>query len=248
MSSKVVSRYTALVEKILIFTDGSSRGNPGPGGWGAIVVTETTAEELGGYEANTTNNRMELTAVFEALRHVSSLPPAAISLYTDSAYVMNGALKWGKGWRARSWMTIENKEVLNRDLWEPFLTLLDSLPHTLEWHNVGGHIGIAGNERVDAIATSYALQENVELYKGSRGSYSVDVTNLSIDHELHAKKKEARSRSKLPAYSYVSLVDGEIKTHKTWAECEARTKGKKARYKKATSPSEEAEIIQEFSR
>jgi ribonuclease HI len=221
---------------ITIFTDGSSRGNPGPGGWGAIVLNEDTVVELGGKEDSTTNNRMELTAVIQALE--SSPNEHDISLYTDSAYVLNGATRWVKGWEKNNWKTSTKEDVLNKDLWQK---LISAMSHkVINWHLIKGHAGTPANERCDVIATSFADGNPVVLYNGSRERYGVSV---SISESTENKK----SKSKSKAYSYVSLVDGEIKVHKTWEECKARVHGVNAKYKKAVSPADEEEIIREFS-
>jgi ribonuclease HI len=137
--------------------------------------------------------------------------------------------------------------VLNRDLWEPLLELIDSLGAKISWHNVGGHVGIGGNERVDEIASGYATGDAPPLYSGARGEYPIDLANIEVDASLHQKKSESRSRSKAKAYSYVSEVDGIVEVHKTWAECEARVRGKRARFKKALTAEEEREIVVRLS-
>lgn len=235
------------MSRIRIFTDGSSRGNPGPGGWGAVVASDSSVHELGGHEGRTTNNRMELKAAHESLVHAVGLSAETIDIYTDSSYVLQGATQWGEGWRRNNWITSTKKPVLNRDLWEPFLDFLDTVSVSINWHNVGGHVGIPGNERADEIATSYADGASVHLYIGPRLPYSVDVSLVAADTELATKKSDARSRSNAKAYSYVSEVDGVVQVHATWAECEARVRGVRARFKKALSPQEEQEIVRSFS-
>lgn len=232
--------------KITIFTDGASKGNPGPGGWGALVADETQVQELGGAEPHTTNNRMELLAAYEALAHAAALAPKQIDLYLDSSYVMNGATKWGSGWRRNGWITSTKQSVINRDLWERLLDLLDTIKAPIRWINVGGHVGIAGNERVDVIASGLALGESVELYSGPRATYGIDIANVSFDEKKQQEKSDSRARAKLKAYSYVSEVDGVVQVHETWGQCEARVRGKRARFKKAVSASEEAEIKKSF--
>ncbi|HEY0220862.1 MAG TPA: ribonuclease HI [Candidatus Paceibacterota bacterium] len=222
---------------VIIFTDGSSRGNPGSGGWGAIVAGEDTVFELGGGEGNTTNNRMELTAVISGL--VSVPNEKEVTVFTDSAYVVNGITRWVKGWEANNWKTSQKEDVLNRDLWE---SLVDAVAHrVVHWKLLKGHSGNHGNERCDVIATSFADKNPVMLYSGSSERYGVDlsVTNL---------KSDKKSKSKSKAYSYISMVDGEIVVHKTWEECKKRVMGvPKARFKKSTSPADEEEIIREFT-
>lgn len=222
---------------IIIFTDGSSRGNPGPGGWGAIVLNDETVIELGGREDGTTNNRMELMAVISALESVSN--EVEITIYTDSAYVLNGATRWVKGWEKNNWKTSTKDDVLNKDLWE---RLVDAKQHkVIDWQLIKGHAGTPANERCDVIATSFADSNPVVLYNGSRERYGV---NVSIAPKGSTTSK---SKSKSKAYSYVSMVDGEIKVHKTWEECKARVHGVNAKYKKAVSPEDEENIIKEFA-
>jgi ribonuclease HI len=232
----------------VIFADGASKGNPGPGGWGALVAFEGRVEEFGGAEDHTTNNRMELTAALRALEEAAKHEAASVVVHTDSSYVINGITKWVKGWKVRGWVTKEGKPVLNRDLWELLDDAVQALDTKVQWKHVGGHVGVAGNERVDAIASSFAEGSPAELFSGSRSSYTHDIENISHDETKLADRSKSRSRSSAKAYSYVSLVDGEVMTHKTWGECEARVKGKMARFKKALSPSEEASVIAEFSK
>ncbi len=236
------------MSRIIIFCDGASKGNPGSGGWGALVATETHVEELGGAEAQTTNNRMELKAAFEALAKAKGFGAETVDVYADSQYVIGGATAWGKGWRRNGWITSTKQPVLNRDLWEPLLDLLDSMDAKISWHNVGGHVGIGGNERVDEIASGFATNGAPPLYSGARGEYPIDLSNIDVDESLQKKKSESKSRSKAKAYSYVSEVDGVVEVHKTWGECEARVRGKKARFKKALSEQEEKMIVESFSR
>lgn len=221
----------------IIFTDGAARGNPGPGGWGAIVVTGDTVAELGGREAHTTNNRMELLAAISALEFI--LQEREMTIYTDSAYVVNGITRWVKGWQKNKWKTGKKEDVLNRDLWERLVTATEH--RVIHWELVYGHAGVAGNERCDQIATGFADEHPPVLYNGSRSRYGVDISAV----QLGTHKK---SKSKTAAYSYVSLVDGEIRVHKTWEECKARVHGvAKARFKKSISPADEEEIIREFT-
>jgi ribonuclease HI len=234
------------VSHLIIFTDGASKGNPGNGGWGAVVASETEVKELGGGEKKTTNNRMELRAAYEALSYAESFDATSIDLYTDSSYVVKGATLWGQGWRRNGWVTKDKKPVLNRDLWERFLELIDDFNDKISWHNVGGHIGIAGNERADSIADSFALDSRVSLYTGSRLLYRINLSDLSFDEEKKATRSASRARSKRAAYSYVSEVNGIVEVHADWKSCEARVRGKKARFKKALSAKEETDIKEEF--
>ena len=132
------------------FTDGACSGNPGPGGWGAVLKIGTKVVELSGAAAHTTNNRMELTAVLETCRHFNS--PTLIHVTTDSQYVMKGATEWLAGWRRKGWRTSAGKPVENRDLWEHLAAAM--APHTLRWTWVRGHNGHPENERADALAVA----------------------------------------------------------------------------------------------
>lgn len=137
-------------ERIEIYTDGACRGNPGPGGWAATLSLGEHFRELSGAEAATTNNRMELTAVIEALSALKR--DSQVRVFTDSEYVRRGITEWLKAWKARDWRTADKKPVKNRDLWER----LDAIAarHDIEWRWVKGHSGVPGNERVDALANA----------------------------------------------------------------------------------------------
>lgn len=151
---------------ITIYTDGASRGNPGPGGWGAIVTYNDKVVELGGGEAHTTNNRMELTATIKALESISS---EAVTIHTDSEYVTKGMTEWIKRWQKKGWKTRGRKPVLNQDLWQKLLLLTGG--REVEWKYVAGHSGVPLNERADEIATSFADNVVPSLYHGPRDKY-----------------------------------------------------------------------------
>lgn len=134
--------------EVVIYTDGACKGNPGPGGWGAWLKSGEHEKELWGGEPRTTNNRMELTAVIEAL---SSLKKRCkVVLYTDSEYVRNGITTWIHGWKARGWLTADKKPVKNVELWQRLESL--SKEHDIVWRWVKGHAGDPGNERADQLA------------------------------------------------------------------------------------------------
>ncbi|MES2314670.1 MAG: ribonuclease HI [Patescibacteria group bacterium] len=229
---------------ITIFTDGSSRGNPGPGGWGSVVVAGDHVTELGGGDKHTTNNRMELTACIEGISHTPK--GSHILLNTDSSYVINGITKWIHGWKKNNWITKAKEDVLNKDLWMKLDACVAD--KKVEWKYVGGHIGILGNERCDHIATACADGRTISLYKGALSQYDLpDILNVSHNEADLKKKKSSSSKSNAKAYSYISMVGGVIETHKTWAECEKRVKGMKGtRYKKSISRENEENIIREF--
>jgi len=133
--------------KVTIFTDGACEGNPGPGGWAAMLLSGSTVKELSGGEKATTNNRMELTAALRALEVLKQ--PCQVELYTDSEYVKRGITEWLKGWKARGWQR-KGGELKNVDLWQALDLALAR--HTVSWHWVRGHAGNVYNERVDTLA------------------------------------------------------------------------------------------------
>ena len=139
--------------KVEIATDGACKGNPGPGGWGAVIRSGAREKDLSGGEPMTTNNRMELTAVIEALNALKR--PCAVTLSTDSRYVMDGLTKWIHGWRKNGWKTADRKPVKNADLWQ---ALVDACArHKISWQWVKGHAGHPDNERADKLASDAAL-------------------------------------------------------------------------------------------
>lgn len=137
-----------MITRLEIYTDGACRGNPGPGGWGALLIAGKRRKTLHGGAAETTNNRMELTAVIEALNALQG--KRRVTLYTDSRYVIDGINSWIDGWKARGWKTAAKKPVKNQDLWEA----LDSARsrHDIDWQWVKGHVGNPGNETADELA------------------------------------------------------------------------------------------------
>jgi len=139
--------------KVEIATDGACKGNPGPGGWGAVIRSGTSERDLSGGEKLTTNNRMELTAAIEGLNALKR--PCHVVLSTDSRYVMDGLTKWIKGWQKNGWKTAAKQPVKNADLWQ---ALLDAAkPHRIEWVWVKGHNGHPDNERADKLASDAAV-------------------------------------------------------------------------------------------
>lgn len=131
-----------------IYTDGACRGNPGPGGWAALLSVNGQEKEIAGAEALTTNNRMELTAVIRALEALRR--PVHVRVFTDSQYVRRGITEWLAQWKSRGWLTAERKPVKNQDLWQRLEEVCAA--HDIEWHWVPGHAGVPGNERVDRLA------------------------------------------------------------------------------------------------
>ena len=144
---------------VVIYTDGACRGNPGPGGWGAVLTAGDHVKEINGAEPETTNNRMELTAAIRALRALNR--HCQVRLYTDSQYVRTGVTEWLEQWKARDWRTASRKPVKNIDLWQALDAEL--VRHTIEWHWVKGHAGVPGNEHADRLAN-----EAIDAMQGDR--------------------------------------------------------------------------------
>ncbi|MBU3668448.1 MAG: ribonuclease HI [Candidatus Taylorbacteria bacterium] len=242
-------------KKVVIFTDGSSRGNPGPGGYGVVAIYmdghgEVCVDELGGREDMTTNNRMELKAVIEGLKnfigYYANLKEYTFTIYLDSAYVENGITKWVSGWKKNGWKTGTKEDVKNQDLWMELDELKSKMNISLI--RVPGHAGISGNERCDVIATMYADNLPVRLFTGRITSYPLDERNiLELGTDSISLQKKKKSSSSVKAHSYVSLVDGKIHIDVDWKTCESRVKGKSgALFKKSTSPIDEKIIVEEF--
>lgn len=170
--------------KITIYTDGSSRGNPGPGGWGAVVMTEDEVIELGGSDVLTTNNRMELSGALHGLREIDDTNKKIleVEVCTDSQYVKKGMTEWIDGWIRKEWIGSTKKPVLNKDIWEALKKEEERLKKggiKVVWKYVPGHSGVVMNERADVIATACADSikdkgaTNLQLYRGSRADYQV---------------------------------------------------------------------------
>lgn len=253
-------------DPIVAFTDGASSGNPGPGGWGAILrFPDDTVRELGGGERTTTNNRMELAAVIAALEATAD-HPAAVLVLTDSTYVRKGITQWISGWIRKGWTTTSGTPVANRDQWEELhaLTQARSGDRAVDWRYVAGHAGIPGNERADEIAVAYTQGRIPDLYEGPAEGYPVDLTPPGDGPGEGGARRAVRrvpggtasggsggpirsgSRRGGKAYSYLSLLDGVLCRHRSWPECERRVKGRPARFKKALSPEDERNIVREW--
>jgi ribonuclease HI len=230
---------------IIVFCDGATKGNPGPGGWGVVVVTpDGHVTELGGGADHTTNNKMELTGAIRALEHVRDVG-GPLKIHTDSTYVIKGIREWIGSWIRRGWKTMEGGEVQNRDLWEALHALTTARgPRAIAWHYVRGHVGIPGNERVDAIADGYARQLSVELYRGVLAGYPVPILDIPDDTTVPARSSHPSRKDTRAPHSYLSVVDGKPMRHATWADCERRVKGRSgALFKKAMNPADEVTIL-----
>ncbi|MBU0755427.1 MAG: viroplasmin family protein [Planctomycetes bacterium] len=222
---------------VRVYTDGGCIGNPGPGGWGIRIRYEDGRfEEYGGGGDQTTNNRMELQAVIEALRHTTSVEEVMIVM--DSEYVRMGITSWLKAWKAGNWMTKSDKPVANQDLWR---TLDGLLRPGVVFRYTAGHAGDPDNERCDRIANGFARQQPVSLENG------VDHTPFAPLESPERLGKHGMGKKKKGPTTYLSYVDGRLKRHSTWAECEREVKGRSgARYKKCFSPEEEMDLLKKW--
>ena len=144
------------MDEVVIYTDGACKGNPGPGGWGAWLRSGSTEKELFGGQLDTTNNRMELTAVIEGLAALKR--PCKVTLYLDSQYVRQGITEWIHGWKAKGWRTSTKQPVKNVELWQRLDQLVEHGGHQIDWRWVKGHSGDPGNERADALANQGVLK------------------------------------------------------------------------------------------
>ncbi|MFN5343516.1 MAG: ribonuclease HI [Roseiflexaceae bacterium] len=197
------------MDTIDIITDGACSGNPGRGGWAAIVIVAGRVDEYSGSELNTTNNRMELTAAIEGLRHAPQAGP--ITMVCDSQYVINGITKWVHGWQRNEWRTRENQPVENRDLWEALVAV--SSPR-VRWQHVKGHSGHALNERANTLAQQHARS-------------TTRTRNTT----------ESSSTAEFPCY--ISYVNGVVTRHATWAACQHAVHGvSNAKFKKVATATE----------
>lgn len=229
---------------ITVFTDGAAKGNPGPGGWGAILAARGRVREIGAGSPYTTNNQMEMTAVIEALRAVRGVD-GVVEMHTDSTYVIRGITEWIHGWRRRGWMTAEGQPVLNRELWEILAAEVGQRGRGgIHWHYVRGHSEIPGNERADEIAVAFSNGAPADLYDGPLVGYPVDLSDRPEDTSLPKRSGSAGGSKARPAFSYLSVVDGIAMRHTSWAECERRVKGVAgAKFKKAMTADDESSIL-----
>jgi ribonuclease HI len=215
--------------QVRVYTDGACRGNPGPGGYGLrIRWPDGRVKEYGGAENPSTNNRMELKAVIEALRLTQDEEDVLVVM--DSEYVRQGITSWLKGWKARGWITATKKPVRNQDLWKE---LDQQLRPGATFGYTAGHAGDPDNERVDRIAVAFAANRPLKLEDG-------------VDHTPFAELKSKPKRGKGPAV-YLSFVNGKLERHATWGECESRVKGRPgALFKKCMSAEEESQTLKKW--
>lgn len=231
-----------LKDSILVYSDGASKGNPGPAGFGFMVVfPEGRVREGGGGFQQATNNQMELLGAIEGLKLINPNASQKVLVLTDSSYTINGVSSWVPNWIKNSWQTSTGKAVANQDLWEQLWFLNTKIQP--KFLHVKGHAGIPGNERVDSIADHFARGQEIELFDGMLENYFVNPYDLPESNSSSSEKKRHASKSAKKNTVYLSLVNGHFAIDKTWRECEARVKGRSgAKFKKASSDAEVAEI------
>lgn len=222
--------------EFLIISDGACSKNPGPGGWGTILVTpDKIVQEFGGHEDQTTNNRMELMGFYRGLQEIYKRRSQfsntkSIRAISDSKYVLDGTKIYLPNWEKNSWKTSTGSEVKNQDLWVKVSKgkkLLHEAGLRVIYELVKGHSGHSGNERVDVIAVKYTHEDPVELYHGPLSAYGIDLEKID--------KFET---------CYLSYVSGKLQRHQTWNECRAAVEGKPgAKYKKVSHAVEERETL-----
>ena len=246
---------------VIFFTDGACSGNPGPGGWGVLGFNSDTLKitELGGGQKNTTNNQMELEAAIRSLQFIQAHKITSdVFIYLDSKYVMEGITKWVYGWEKREWKKSDGNSVANTEYWQRLRELTKNLKNKINWRYVPGHSGVVGNDRVDAIAVAFSQGTDVDLYEGVLGQSAFElsdflpqeldtlIASLETGDPLGTKEKKKPS-SKTKGGWYLSLVNGVLKKHTTWPECEAVVKGVPgAKYKKVATATEEAEMLKKW--
>ena len=240
---------------IVVFTDGSSRGNPGPGGWGAIIASKNYVYELSGANAETTNNRMELEAVLASLRFLfeAKQHDNLIIIHSDSQYFKKGFESWMYGWQARGWVTAARQPVANQDQWQELLEL-QSIFTDIKVVYVRGHVGTPGNEQADKLATEAADKGLGIKKRYLKKTYSVSLSVPSINNLDGSKlnKSEGANKKKRKtgkAYGYLSLINGVVADHKTWDECQSAVKGKsKVKYRRVDSKAERDQVVADWQR
>jgi Ribonuclease HI len=231
---------------IIIYTDGACSGNPGPGGWGSVILFPSDEVlELGNGNPSTTNNRMEMTAAVEALREVANIQ-GEIDFYTDSTYVIRGITQWIWGWKKRGWKTAEGGEVSNKDIWIELADLVQArgTAGKINWKYSRGHVGTPGNERCDVIAVAFSKKQSVYLYRGHLKNYNHDLLRFPDDTSLPDMKSPTEKKE---AFSYLSNIGGIVYRHKDWPSCQRRVTGKSgAKFKKSKSAGDELEILKSW--
>lgn len=245
---------------LAIYSDGACSGNPGPGGFGTIILLPGRhVLELGGAESMTTNNQMELTGVIQGLQTInaefsaSTKSPAGgydrIFVFTDSVYVIRGITQWIFGWMRSGWKNQQGEQVANKDHWIKLFAVVSELKTKkiqLDWNFVRGHVGVHGNERCDQIAVAYSKGHYIDLYRGGAAGYRFDMTEFPLTEPLPDMKTRTVADPNKKSW-YVVLNGTQKLVFTTWGECEAAVKGRSGvKFKKVSSTAEEQTILQQW--
>jgi ribonuclease HI len=231
------------MNKLTVFTDGASRGNPGPAGWGAVlrigrnreagkVSADGWVEEVGGHLNHGTNNEAELTAVCNALEYAQSESADDVVIYTDSSYVGQGATNWVFTWQENGWQTSDDQSVKNKTLWQKLVGL--QADRAVTYKQVPGHAGVPANERADMIATAFAANQTPDLYDGPADGY-----DISFNPEPKLIKN---------APVYLSLVNGQVRQHNSWEDCESRVSGEDAKFRKVRTVAKRDKLLADWGK
>lgn len=226
-------------DEALLYCDGASRGNPGPSGWAYILVVDGRVHEAGGAEKLATNNQMELRALEQALiKLLECSYQGSLKAFLDSQYVLEGVKKNLSLWKRRDWKTSTDTPVKNIEIWQSIDSQLEKLKPQVQfsWLHVRGHSGNPGNDRCDEIATQFADGQLPSLFSGYEKDYPIDL-NPKLAEEVR----------KYSSPIYLSLVDGTLYRDSSWGACEARVRGRKAKYKKVKNSVEEAEVLKAWN-
>ena len=227
---------------MIIYSDGACSGNPGIGGWAYVLFDgNDTVYEAADFEEQTTNNRMEMSGVIRAFQELQRLSAkglqiSTIQVHSDSSYVIQGITSWIHGWKKRGWKNMEGKDVANQSLWIELDEAVAPFRQKTQWIHVPGHAGIPGNERCDELSVFVTKGKTNHQASFPQASYAVDIfTPVNLE-----------KFKKIDPY-YLSYVNGVLKKHATWSECEAMVKGRTGvKFKKIKSLNEEVEILKEW--
>jgi ribonuclease HI len=228
------------MKKLIAYTDGAARDNPGSGGWGVVLsVTHTSDDsregdviERGGRLPETTNNRAELTAVIETLKWAQDNGIQTVVVYTDSQYLIRGITSWRHNWQTNGWETRNGDSVKNKKLWQDLIKTQDNLDVTYE--HVEGHAGIPANERADDIATAFADKDETDLYAGPAEEYELSLA------------PESQKLDNSPVY--LSLINDEVMQHDSWESCKQRVNGVRAEYRKVETIPERDKVLESWGK
>ncbi len=229
--------------QVIIYTDGACSGNPGIGGWAYVLFDgHETVYEAADFEEQTTNNRMEMSGVVRAFQELQRLKTQgavsfnAIYVHSDSSYVIQGITNWIFGWKKRGWKNMEGKDVANQTLWLELDEAVAPFRQMTKWIHVPGHAGIPGNERCDELS--------VEVTKG-KTSHRADFPSETYPVDIFSAV-DLQKFKKVDPY-YLSYVNGTLKKHATWPECEAAVKGRTGvRFKKIKSLNDEVQVLKDW--